>query len=403
MKKIFNKFFEKLLRKKKRADVLFICHRPAVWGSLASVYNALISDERFNVTILAIPNKKQDPLLGFDHENYHSEGAEAFFADFKGQILNGYDYENKSWLDISFLSPDYVFFQQPYDICRPPHLSSSAIAKRAKVCYVHYANNFIGGGVFEETYPLNFVKNVSFFFTQNSYDDKVLKEYLNKNKLHAKTYMTGFPRYDHNPYFTSGSSAFDLFNPTHKSTKILWTPRWTTNEGNCSFFDYKNRLFDFANSNQSIHLLFRPHPQAFQEWLACGLIDSYEIKNIYDACSFNRNLGIDTSSNYYKTIFDSDFLISDVSSFIADFFFLTKKPIIYCHKKDCFNEYSRKLSTGFYWVRNFDELKDTIELLQQGYDPLKEVREKLASEQNMKNLYGAGNLISRIIWKDFQS
>ena len=56
----------RLKLKKERGEkinVTFVCHRPAVWGSLHTVFDALKADSRFNVTVVAIPNKKQLPEL----------------------------------------------------------------------------------------------------------------------------------------------------------------------------------------------------------------------------------------------------------------------------------------------------------------------------------------------------
>ena len=59
------------LRQKKilgeKINILFICHRPTVWNSLKTVYQAFKEDDSFNVSVLAIPNKKQLPDLGLSH------------------------------------------------------------------------------------------------------------------------------------------------------------------------------------------------------------------------------------------------------------------------------------------------------------------------------------------------
>lgn len=64
--------------KHEKINVVFVCHRPAVWESLHSVYDALKKDEKFNVSIVAIPNKKELPKLWLNHEKYESEGLKHF-------------------------------------------------------------------------------------------------------------------------------------------------------------------------------------------------------------------------------------------------------------------------------------------------------------------------------------
>ena len=92
-------------------------------------------------------------------------------------------------------------------------------------------------------------------------------------------------------------------------------------------------------------------------------------------------------------------MITDISSIVAEYF-LTGKPIIYCHKKDCFNDFSRKLSEGFYWVRNWQELERTLQMLKSGDDPLKAKRQELIKSEFQISTAGAGNTIAALIKKD---
>ena len=90
-----------------------------------------------------------------------------------------------------------VFFQQPYNITRCPEYKSWVVSKYAKICYVAYAGNFIGNGIFEETTPVDFINDVSIFFTQNDMDDELVRMYLKKIKNNfTEVVLTGFPRND---------------------------------------------------------------------------------------------------------------------------------------------------------------------------------------------------------------
>ena len=102
-----NRIAVKILQKKK-INIVFVCHRPAFWSSLATVYDALKSDNLFDVKIVAIPIKEELPNLGYSHENYLSEGAEDFWKSYS--CINGYDYQTREWLDLRTLHPDYLFF-----------------------------------------------------------------------------------------------------------------------------------------------------------------------------------------------------------------------------------------------------------------------------------------------------
>lgn len=381
-----------------KINVVFVCHRPNVWSSLKSVYETLKTNQFFNVTIVAIPVKKDLPKLGLNHEFYTTEGAEEFFKDYN--CINGYDYEKKEWLDLRKLKPDYLFFQQPYNVALNPLYNSALVSKYCKICYVAYASNFIGNGVLEETMPKDFMKNVSLFFTQNEIDNRlvnsVLKTYEN---TFTRTFITGFPRYDDiNKYKTSESSLWKFSREKNKF-RIIWTPRWCTNEGNCNFFEYKDTLLEYADKNKDIDFIFRPHPQAFVGLNATRELPEKEADKYKAEYEKRENTTIDYQKEYFQTFFSSDCLVTDISSIIADYF-LTGNPIIYCHKKDCFNELSRKLSEGFYWVKNKRELFETLDKIKNGYDPLKEKRQELITTQFQISDKTAGMKIVEIIKKD---
>lgn len=378
---------------KEKINVVFVCHRPAVWESLHSVYNALKSDGGFNVYIVAIPNKKEIPKLGLDHEVYESEGAEEFWKNYG--CINGYNYETKEWFDLRKLAPDYIFFQQPYNITRCEMYKSWNVASYAKICYVHYAYNFIGKGVLEETNPKDFIRDVSYYFTQNNIDNEMIKRILKRNSIYSVDVITtGFPRYDNiEKYKTSSAEAWD-FSPKG-NYRVMWTPRWCTNEGDCSFFDNKDVITEYVLSNKDISLLFRPHPQAFSNWIRTGIMTENELNKYIEVYNNSENMRIDSRKEYFDTIFNSDCLISDASSFIADYF-LTGKPIIYCHKKDMFNELSRKMSEGFYWANNWKDIERILIDLKNGKDELKVKRLQILSDLHIKD-QNAGKMIANIL------
>lgn len=396
IRKIANEKIDLRLKNKKlkneKINVVFVCHRPAVWESLHSVYDAMKQDEAFNVTIVAIPNKKELPGKWLNHEEYETEGAEEFWKEYG--CINGYNYEKKEWFDLKSLNPDYVFFQQPYNITRCPEYKSWVVSKYAKICYVAYAGNFIGNGIFEETTPVDFINDVSIFFTQNDMDDELVRMYLKKIKNNfTEVVLTGFPRNDgiisHKP------KDVDLWKHSRNKDRfrVLWTPRWCTNEGNCNFFKYKDLLSLHMVNSDTYDFVFRPHPQAFINWISSGELTVTQLDEYEKLYISSTNMNIDKNFDYLDTIYTSDCLVADVSSFIQDYF-ITGKPIIYCHNIDCFNEFSRKMAEGFYWVENFEQLVKTLEMLSSGVDPLKGRRQEI-----LKSLFSFGELASEKVKK----
>lgn len=400
MKKIYKirRFFRSFLKKKIR--IVFVCHRPEVWESQKSIFNACVKDKNFDVFLVTIPNKAQLPDLGLNHNVYRSEGVEEYFKDYPCTVINGYDYTNGSWFDLKKIKPDYVFFQQPYNICRPKKYWSKTVSKYADVCYISYGVTIFKGEVETSVHPTDFLKDCKLGFANFKFHQKTLEKICSGLERKPVFYSPGYTRFDNiKEYIEKGSDLWS-FDKSKNITRIIWTPRWCTNENTCTFFDYKDALLQYAEDHKDIDFIFRPHPQALSAWVAEGNMSKEEENDYIGRYEKSENANIDRSKEYLSTFYSSDILISDISSVMVDYF-MTGKPIIYTHKTDLFNDFGKKLAEGFYWVRNWDELKKTIEMLKSGNDPLKEKRQEIIKSEFYIPETGAGETIKDIIKGDF--
>lgn len=381
--------------KGEKINVVFLCHRPAVWRSTKSIYEFLKQDERVNCMIVTFPQLTPSG-------KYDDEKADEYFLG-NEDLVNGFDKKTEKFIDLKTLNPDYVFYQQGYNSIYIPEYRSDVVSKYAKICYLSYFTymaNLKNGGVDDECYQLDFLKNVSFFFAQDSSETEYLEKRLAELKIKPLVTMTGYPKYDNlDEYMDSDSEAWQGRNWSGKF-RIIWTPRWTTNENASHFFDYKDKLLDFCNDNQNIDFLFRPHPQSWVEWNHTGEFPEKEA-NEYKAKYNNiENAIIDSTSEYLRTFYHSNCLITDTSSVVPEYF-LTGNPIIYCYEDNSRYQFERGkgFSDGLYWVNNWNELNEILKMLIKGEDPLKEKRIQLISNYlDKKN--SAGSNIGTVIIDD---
>ncbi len=389
-------------KNKKKINVIFICHRPALWGALKSVCEACIKDKRFNVAIVAIPNKKNLPEVGFSHNEYIWEGAYEFFREYPCRVLMGYDDDTGKWLDLRRLNPDYVFFQTPYDICRPLAYQSNKVASYAKICYVHYGMPFMNGYIAEESFPVSFLKNTYFHFAEFEEMRKFYVERVSDNAVHKKerVILTGYPKLDEAKNYTGCESESWIYKGDERKFRIMWTPRWNTEEGNCTFFTFKDYIPDYVEANKNLELLYRPHPQAESEFLSRGIMSEDEIRTYRKRYEESYNMSIDKSKGYLDSFYSSDVLITDESSIIPEYF-LTGKPIIFTYDETHLNDFAKEISKGFYWAKTPEELRTCLDKLISGEDELKEIRARLIKEQYYMPEKGSGWEIKEIIKKDF--
>ena len=367
----------RLARKKatgEKVTVVFVCHRPQVWPSLKGVYDALKADPLFQVYIVAIPQRSPVKGLGYLNTVYTSEGAEAFFRE-EG-CLEGYQYDTRKWLDLRTLEPDYVFFQQPYNIARPDAYTSFAVSGYAKICYITY---YIMLDLDQRTVdctPVDFMHDLSFYFSQNEADAAFILGRLEKGGPHlCRVEITGHPRLEGIEKHREDSC--DLWNRPG-SFKLLWLPRWNVPEGNCHFFDYRKPLTDWCRQEQNTELMLRPHPQAFKAWRSDGKMTEEQERLLRQEFS-QGDFHLDETEDFYPQLFTADVVITDPSSMVIDAYF-TGKPIVYCASHGINDGVTELLRPGLYWAESWEEVKCILEDLHAGHDPLKEIREECAKK-----------------------
>jgi len=392
---------EKLLRGD-TPHIVFVCHRPSLWGSLKTVFESLLADERCRVSIVAIPNKKQLPDLGLSHQVYIDEGAYEFFTQYICPVFRGYDEHTGQWKDVRGLEPDYVFFQTPYNDCRPPAYASDAVARYARLGYVHYGFLIFGGGVAANSYPQDFLKDLSFIFCETEWHRAHLatRQEPVPEFDRARLPLTGYPRFDTLAH--AGPVESPAWNAPRAPGRfrVLWTPRWSIGEKNSHFLEYKDRFLELCDTDPSLDMVCRPHPQTFLSFIAAGKMTEADVEAYTQAHAARDNASLDLRGEYQDTFLSSDVLVSDISSILPEYL-LTGKPIIYCHRTDWFNELGEQLAEGFYWARSWDEVTALLRQLRDGNDPLRDVRQTVTRSLLYVPETGAGKAVSERLLKHF--
>lgn len=380
-----------------KVNVVFVCHRPAVWESLHSVYDALVKDDLFKVTIVAIPIKKQLPDKGFNHDVYESEGAEEFWESYG--CVNGYNCETHEWLNLQTLEPDYVFFQQPYNVTRCNQYKSWVVSKYAKIIYVPYGIQVVGGYILDEVNPDDFLKNVFVYAATDRFNYRDLNEKISLKKIPTINVVNvGSPRIDWGRTPGLCDSRLWKYHGKERRFRILWTPRWTTNENTCTFFEYKEHILQYAKDNKDVEIMFRPHPQAFQEWDSTGEMTEKQQEDFRAKCH-ECGVTLDETGDYLESIRTTDCFLTDITSLMAEFY-LTKKPIIYCQKRNMFTELGENLAQGYYTTQNWKEVEETLNMLKNHNDPLLQRRLSILEHELCLSDKTVGESIKDILKKD---
>lgn len=379
--------------------VVFVCHGKAMWPLFESVYAAARQDAAFQPIVLALPYRHSTLPPG----QYRDERIADFLRPRGIPVVEGVDPETGAWLEPRDLDADYVFFQTPYRLYADAW-NVERVAVHARVCYVPYGCTLFSGAVDSVSHPEHFFRHVWLTFTENPHGQRLFEDKFRAASWYraASFVLTGYPKLDH--MLRSGPALGGVWKRPEGegALRILFTPRWRTEEGTCHFFDYKDVLFEFCRDRTDRELAFRPHPLCLQNFVKTGEMTSSEVDALRSSYAEAPNMVLDESGDYRSTFLSSSVLVSDVSSMLFEYF-ATGKPIVYTHRVDVFNELGRTLAEGFYWVRDADELRNVLDRLQRGDDPLASKRRELIDSIVRISSDSAGSAIVRALKRDFQA
>lgn len=378
-KNILKLFHDVALRRHQRKiRVVFLCYRPSIWIGVKSIYEAMMQDPAFEVIIFAIPIKM---IYQDGHIQYVDEGAETFFQNFDCQVVNGYVKEKNAWIDLHSFHPDYVFYLQPYNILLPSCYSSHLVSQYAEICHVPYGMSVMGDALEDSVYNGDFFHDLTYLFAEAPARRKWMVEHgLCRGRLKAENILFfNYTRFDHVAQYRGKESR--SWHCGREAFRVLWLTRWNMREGNCNFFRYKDKILAYADMHiEDVELLFRPHPQMWKEFITSGEMPEAEQQAYRAEYEKRPNTFIDTQKDYTQMIYASDVVVADATSMLAEYF-LTGKPIIYCHyQRDDFLELGAQLAQGYYIANNWEEVEAYLEMLRHGFDPLRSRRKKIQQE-----------------------
>ena len=142
----------------------------------------------------------------------------------------------------------------------------------------------------------------------------------------------------------------------------------------------------------------------FDNFISTGEMTELEVDEYKRTISETKNIAFDTEKEYASSFWQSDVLIADYSSIIPEYF-LTEKPLIFCitNMELTLLDNMKEILEGCYVVDSKEELKDCLEMLRQGNDPKKEIRQKIKGKLFGKTLGKAVKLTTEWLVEDWRS
>lgn len=348
--------------------LVFICQCEHIFDKAKYFIKYINQNEEFKVSIFIVPDEV--------------EKEHTIFEDFA--IKNKIEYHKYKEGLLKELQPDLVCYTRPYEPYLPKDIRAKRVIKFAKTVYIPYGYSLMDLG--NVNLGHSFTRNLSLFFADNEYAYNYFKKH-NKLLLKRKAqycFDVGYPYFEDlnvnlEDYLKSQPSLFKNKN----RIKVIWTPRWTVEStlGGSNFFRYIDNLFDYLVDNNDFDFVFRPHPFAISNYVKNEMLTQEKADEYLARLNSSKNSVYDRNDLYLNSFNESDVLITDISSIIAEYMFFNK-PIIFCHneKEEICNEVFERYSPYFYHAYNFEDIKTVLSNLNKGIDPLKEDREKAFKE-----------------------
>ena len=385
---------KKISANSKNITVVYLIQFPEVWNSVKSVYYAGVNKGvKSHVLCIPKPIRKDHDIPIFEYGQ-----NEAYdFCEMNGIECIRADLGREDWFDINNLNPDYIIYNRPYMEDYPDLYKYNHLKHKYKLCYIPYAYTMTEGDLFYRTFNYHFIRNMYFIFVPNKSRLELCKDkfYWYDKFEYCQFLFLGFPRFD------LISNDFDDSN----RLVVLWLPRWTVEKGisgqkESHFLKYYKQFIEYANENHNIHLIIRPHPLMFTNFVEKGIMSEEEVRVFKEICRTSINIELDESKDYLPTIKKAGILVADYTSLLAEFF-VTGNPIIYCDDVKGLNKEATIMDSTFYHADSFDQIKEQIEMILNNQDVLADSRREICKEIMPVNAGSIGVEIMNVILKDY--
>ena len=309
----------------------------------------------------------------------------------KNRVLSGYNLQTQECTDYSDQF-DLASTNTPYDgLTKEVFKSRYWTSKGIPMIYIPYFYMGLCRVTKENLQKIDF----NFFwkvFVPNQNTKSLAKEYMaNRGR---NILVTGYPKLD---------NISKVINTPQNRKKIVLAPHHLIGDSVTDvggFREYSALLQKLPSKYPQIDFVFRPHPQLLEALKKYWPID--RINDWFEEFLSNENVTYSTEGDYISLLANSDALIHDCGSFIAEYLYFNK-PGAYGFRKGVDNKATR-LKLGLQCLEKFYpiiEEKDWYQFIEdvviKGKDVRKDRRERFAKKHIMINYPNATQAIYNAI------
>ncbi|MEN9749641.1 MAG: hypothetical protein RL149_719 [Actinomycetota bacterium] len=339
--------------------VVFLSFYIEAWDALADIYRLMLVDERFEPIVISIPRRLtgEADYSGEQRvsEFYESQGIEHLRFDFADSPIGTQKLRD--------LAPDYVFLNYPWQRNYQPGYRAEVLSEFTKVCQVPYYSFALVNepgieGVAPYLYTQRSHQLSSLIFTQ---DAAVREAMESTSRGNAHVHVTGSPKVDALVRRAKRSSRdrFTLVWAPHHSYSSHWLNFGT-------FAAMHKEMLQFAEKNQDIDIVMKPHPFLFGTLAERGVVNQAELDDWLFAFDSLPNTSIETGGDFASLFASCDLLLTDGISFIGEYPLISGKPSVFLENAEHWKfspigeiavEASWRISNFEEFAKRFDDIR----------------------------------------------
>lgn len=388
---------EKLARGEKLKVAFFAIYDSAF--SAKSIVDKMLNDSVFDPYVVIIP----DVIRGDSNRIYQLKKTYNTFVEKYGEdrVIMPYDFETNEYQDISDQF-DLVWFPIPYDLMTHRFYRVEYLSKKGLLPF--YTSYFYMG---RTNYDLGVIRSFQFslfwkIFVETDYVNHLLQKHQRIGGKNAVT--TGYGKMD---------SISEIKEVPRKRKKVIIAPhhtvrKWVGGLNLSNFLFYFDFFVDLPKKYPEIDFVFRPHPLLFTTLSQADLWGEKRVEEYLNKIKDNPNLEYSEGGDYFDLFVNSDALIHDCGSFLAEYFYTEHPQCFLLRNKNEINEeflpFGKKILQNTYQAYCENEIIEFIDnVVIKGEDTMKASRDLFANHEIKINHPNASEVILNYLKGQVQS
>lgn len=359
----------RLRKKKSPINVLFFVINASCW-KFDSVYHKMSKLKRYNPIIFVCPQCDR----GESHKKLQQQECYDYFKERNYHVINSFDEKTGDYIDARSLSPDIIFYTNPYE---------GLIDNRYYISYFSdiltcYTNYFFLDNDEKWAASLPLHKSVWKYFCEYDFTrhyNKVGTKLFYDNRV-----VVGYPMYDR--FIDKSFTGIDWKQRDTNKKRIIYAPHHAIEPDGwihySTFLSTADLMAEIREKfKDKVQFVFKPHPLLKTKLYNNAEWGKERTDAYYDAWANAENSSL-VDTDYVDLFKSSDAMIHDCGSFISEYLYV-HKPVMHLNTgkiKEELNIEVKEAYEAHYLMNKVEDIeKFIVEVVLEGKDTKKQERE----------------------------